>query len=130
MVDDSGTLRDPLDEFDFEGPEALADGLVERGQIREKIEYALGAADSFNYYDEDYAIDEYDVPDEQIDMLVEVFFDQVVENDNEKSYNELIDFDGNSDPINQTPDIDIMNDTRNELDEDEQGGDSDYESAA
>ena len=130
IVDDIGTLREPLDIFDFEASDALADGLVKKDQIRDKIEDALGAADSFVYYDENYNIDEIEIPDEQIDMLTEIFFDQVIENNNETNYIELTDLEGRSDPINQTSEIDIITDTRNELDEDEQGGDSDYESAA
>ena len=111
-------------------PTHLHDGLVKKDQIRDKIEDALGAADSFVYYDENYNIDEIEIPDEQIDMLTEIFFDQVIENNNETNYIELTDLEGRSDPINQTSEIDITTDTRNELDEDEQGGDSDYESAA
>ena len=129
IVDDIGTLREPLDIFDFEASDALADGLVKKDQIRDKIEDALGAADSFVYYDENYNIDEIEIPDEQIDMLTEIFFDQVIENNNETNYIELTDLEGRSDPINQTSEIDIITDTRNELDEDEQGGDSDYEFA-
>ena len=47
IVDDSGTLRDPIEIFDYEGADALADGIRELEQIREHVEYAIGNGETF-----------------------------------------------------------------------------------
>ena len=42
-------------------------------QIREHIEYALGTGETFEYYDEGN-LGEYEIPDEQIEILTGIFF--------------------------------------------------------
>jgi hypothetical protein len=119
IVDDIGTLRDPIEIFDYEGAEALADGIRELEQIQEHIEYALGNGETFDYYDESYNFDNYEVPDEQIKILTATFFSTVSDNTAEQTYIELDDLEGKGDPINQTDDIDIVAHMKATLDEDE-----------
>ena len=119
VTDEFGSLKEPVEFFDYEGPEALADGMREKEQIREHIEYALGSAEHFDYYDECFEIAKHEVPLEQIEILTEVFFDIVAENTAEQTYIELDDLEGRGDPINQTDDIDIVAQIKTNLDEDE-----------
>ena len=119
IVDDSGTLRDPIEIFDYEGADALADGIRELEQIREHVEYAIGNGETFEYYDEVYNLGEYEVPDEQIEILTGIFFNTVSDNTAEQTYIELDDLEGRADPINQTDDIDIVARMKSTLDEDE-----------
>ena len=119
ITDDMGTLRDPIEIFDYEGAEALADGIRELEQIREHIEYALGNGETFEYYDESYNLAEYEIPDEQVEILTGIFFNTVSDNTAEQTYIELDDLEGRGDPINQTDDIDIVAYMKSNLDEDE-----------
>ena len=88
-------------------------------QIREHIEYALGTGETFEYYDEEYNLGEYETPDEQIEILTGIFFNTVSDNTAEQTYIELDDLEGRADPINQTDDIDIVARMKATLDEDE-----------
>ena len=71
------------------------------------------------YYDEVYNLGEYEVPDEQIEILTGIFFNTVSDNTAEQTYIELDDLEGRADPINQTDDIDIVVRMKSTLDEDE-----------